>query len=159
LQGDEKLLAAHEKLQSLQAELAAALDAERMRSTEASTHMEAARRLRDERDRVTSQLEQCKVGLTQATANTDKLRAGVRGRASALIVTLQCIWHLVVVVICFWSGCAAWKLQRTWRRRGGGKTSSTSQLKFNLFSCWAFSCNFLLVSQLVQCQAGLANDS
>jgi hypothetical protein len=77
VQGDKKLLASHEKLQSLQNELAAALDAERMRSTEASTHMEAARRLRDERDTMSLQFEQCKAGLIKAVANTDKLRAGV----------------------------------------------------------------------------------
>lgn len=68
----------HGTVEALQTQLGAACDAERARATEAATHMEAARRLRGEREHMQAQLSEAKAALGTGVGDADRMRAAVR---------------------------------------------------------------------------------
>ena len=74
-------------VEGLQTQLDAACAAERARATEAQTHLEAARRLRGEREQLAAQLAEARGALGAAVGDADGLRSAVRAPSH---VTADC---------------------------------------------------------------------
>jgi hypothetical protein len=68
---------AHETASSLRANLQAAQESVCSRSTEASVHMEAAKRLRADRDSLQTEFAACKEAISRAVSDSGRFRAGV----------------------------------------------------------------------------------
>jgi hypothetical protein len=77
MQNERQLAAAQDAAGRLRAELQAATDSDSRRGAEVSAHLDAARRLRSERDGLQRELVATRDTLAQATTEAERMRAGV----------------------------------------------------------------------------------